>query len=315
MDKTSFSSLLVMVEIFLLLFTGFVLRKTKVLGDNVQTGCMDFLMKISVPAQILSAAASFSFTKETIRSVLLLVVILIAGYLAAILLTTGAGKLLKLPKDERIILSGTVVFKNMAFMGFPVCISILGSWSIFYAVFGMAIFNLFMWTYGISMYAGERSLKLKKLVTNSAMICCVVMILLAATGIRLPDIIQETLSVTGNTCTPLSLIIIGMMLADSDLLTILKKPLLWLVSGLTLVVYPLIMLGMVLLLKPGREAAQVLMVLSVLPSATLNPIVAAQYGANGKLASFAVMHTMLLSLVTIPIFVPLLLRIVNGIGY
>ena len=102
-----------------------------------------------------------------------------------------------------------------------------------------------------------------------------------------------------------------MMLADSDLKALLHKPLLWLISGLSLAAFPLLMLALTLVLRPGLEASAVLVTLACVPAATLNPIVARQYGADSNLVSFSVMHTMLLSLITMPIFISLFLSVLG----
>ncbi len=302
----------VMTEIALLLGVGFVLRRARLLPDSVQAGGMEFMMKIAVPAQILASAASVAFSAETLRSVLLILLISLLGYVANGALGFAAGKALRLSAGERAGAMGTIMFKNLMFMGFPVCAALLGPESIFYAMFPVILFNVVMFSYGVSLYSQGSAKALPSIAKNPALICCAAMLLMIAFGIRLPDIVQSALGRLAGASTPVSLVIIGMMLADGDLSAILKNRIPWVVSALSLVVFPLITLGMVLLLKPGMDAAAVLLTFSVLPSGTLNAIVAKQYGASGELVSLIVLHTMLASLVVIAFGLPLLLR---AIGY
>ena len=301
-----------MAETALLLGVGFLLRKTRLLSDAVASGCMEFMIKISMPAQIIASAASISFDTDTLRDTLIVILISLLGYIAGGALGFAASRALRLSAGERASAICTIAFKNIMFMGLPVCTALLGPESVFYAMFPLILFNILMFGFGVPLYSQGRAKGLSAAAKNPALICCALMLLLIAFQIRLPSAVQSALSRLGGASTPVSLVIMGMMLADGDMSAILKNRIPWVVSALSLAAIPLFTLGMALLFKPGMEAAAVLLTLSVLPSGTLNVIVAKQYGEYGELTSLIVLHTMLASLVALPLGLPLLLR---AIGY
>ncbi len=301
-----------MAEIMLLIAIGFVMRRARFLSDAVQAGCMEFMMKIAVPAQMLASAASISFNADTIRDTLLILLISLLGYIVSGALGFGASRALRISADDRSAAVGTIMFKNVLFLGLPICSAILGPEKVFYAMFPIILYNIIMFSFGVSLYSQGRAKGLSAIVKNPALISCAVMLLLIAFQIRLPNAVQSALSRLSGASTPLSLVIIGIMLADGDISAILKNRIPWVVSALSLIIFPLITLGMVLIIKPGADAAAVLLTLAVLPSGTINAIVAKQYGESGELVSLIVLHTTLASIPVISFGLPMLLR---AIGY
>ncbi len=300
-----------MAEIALLLGVGFVLRKARFLSDAVQAGCMELMIKIVVPAQVLASAASVVFNADIIRDTLLLILLTLLGYIVSGALGFAASRALGLSNEERAGTMGTLMFRN-TFMGLPICIALFGQESLFYAMFPVVLFNIVMFSFGVSLYSQGRTKGLSAIAKNPSLICCAIMILLVAFQVRLPVAVQSTLSRLVDAAIPISLIVVGMMLADGDMSAILKNRIPWAVSALSLIIFPLLMLLLILLIKPGMDAAAVLLTFSVLPSGAINPVIAKQYGTGAELVPLIVLHTMLASLVVIPFGLPLLLQ---AIGY
>ncbi len=298
-------------EIALLLGVGFVLRRARLLSDAVAAGGMEFIAKIAIPAQILAFAASVSFSAETMSGAFMILLISLLGYAASGALGFLMSRLLHFSAEERAAAVGSAMFKNIMYMGFPLCSALLGPESVFYAIIPVILYYFLMFSFGVSLYSQGR-VKGASLKNNPALICSALMLVMAAFQIRPPAIIQGTLKSLASVATPLSLVIIGMILADGDIAAVLKKRALWAASGFSLAVIPLLTLLFTLIFKPGRDAAAVLLTLSVLPGGAVNVIVAKQYGAGGETASQAVLHSTLVSLLVIPFGLPLLLQ---AVGY
>lgn len=299
-----------MLEIVILMGVGYILRKAGALSDALQSGCSEFLMKIAVPALVLSSAATAQFTPETLRQSAMVLLISALGYAINFALGHVAGRALRLPESERVAVTGALMFRNVVFMGYPVCQAMLGPQSLFYAALCSVLYNALMFSFGVSLYSRGRSKEQGKVLRNPALICSLIMIAMLTFGIRFPSVVAKSVSRLADVCTPISLVIIGMILADGDLGAVLRKRTPWVASGLALLVYPLITLIMVLAIKPGTMAASVMLTLSVLPAGTMNVIIAKQYGNAGEESSHVVLHTMLASLAVIPLVLPLLLGMI-----
>lgn len=304
-------SLSVIFQIFVMVAAGYTGRKTNALKEKALDGTMDVMMTISLPASVLAAAQHVEFSSETVNNVVALVLITLLNYVLIALISFGSAKVFHLKKDLRTIFVGTSVFKNIAFLGMPMCVAVLGQSSAFYVAFCMTIFTIIIWTFGVMLYSGQSHFKIGALLKNSSLICCVIMVVIILLRIDLPQPVWDVLDMAGSTCTPLSLIIMGIMLADVNLLDLLRKPIYYLSSLYTLLVAPAVMLLLILIFKPAVEVSAVMITLAAVPSATMNPLLAKRYGSNGEMTSMAVLHGMLLSLLTMPIIITVLLHVIG----
>ena len=304
--------LTLMVEVVIFAGVGFLGRKSGLLGEEAQKGGTQILLWICAPASILYAARSVTFNAETLRSMSQMLLLTFLSYAVIIPLSWGTAKALRLPDGDRAVLVGSASFKNNAFLGLPLGLTVLGEGSAFYIALSMAVFNVMMWTFGVWLYSGGHSFSLKKMLVNPALLSCVAMVLLSLFRVPLPEIVWTTFKAGGDMCTPLSLLIVGMMLASAPFWKSLTKPFFLLTSAFSLFVCPLLMMLLVRVFRPAQAAAAVLLLISAVPSATMNPIVAAEYGGDGVKMSTAVVHSMVLGLVTMPVLISLLLA---WIGY
>lgn len=124
---------------------------------------------------------------------------------------------------------------------------------------------------------------------------------IATTGWRLPGPVQTFCSTVGGCTTPMALMIVGVMLAGSDLRALLRKGFLYRVTVLRGVVFPLLFLLVLRLLPLDNVLRTGLMVIASCPAGSLAAVVAKQSGTEPALASQAVAHSTICMLVTVPV--------------
>ena len=77
----------------------------------------------------------------------------------------------------------------------------------------MAVFNVFVWTYGLVEMSGNRKLlSVKNLILNPGVVGVLVALTLFICRIRLPYIVSEPMGYLANLNTPLPMLIIGFYL-------------------------------------------------------------------------------------------------------
>ncbi|WP_252904602.1 AEC family transporter [Secundilactobacillus silagei] len=88
-----------------------------------------------------------------------------------------------------------LIFANLGFIGLPLSKAVLGTGSVFYMSIFVGVSNFSLWTYGIYMISGDkRTIQLKRLVVNPAILALVFGLLFALTGVTLPPILGKTVS-------------------------------------------------------------------------------------------------------------------------
>ena len=302
------ASFSVLIEFAIFVAVGYAGRKLKYFDEKTLSGAIELLMKVAVPGVILDAASEMSLEADILGNVGALLGIYCLSFAILLPLNRLLSRAPVLAKTNRVGFIGVSSFKNISFMGLPVCAAVLGGGSTFYVSFCIMAFTLLHWSYGVYLYSGSSQLNLKSILANPAIVSSVVMLLLLVSRISLPDVVWETIHAAGSLCTPLSLIAIGIMLANVKLSTILSSAQMYYTSAFTLLLPPLVTYGLVRLCRPASEVAAVLLVLSTTPSATLNAVMAERYGGDGSFVSLCVLQTMLLSLVTIPLISMVLLQ-------
>ena len=124
-------------------------------------------------------------------------------------------------------------------------------------------------------------------------------------ALELPYSINYAIEKMGNSVAPLSMIIVGAILADVNLRNIFDKSV-FLVTLIRLIVLPLVATGIISLLRLDAMISGVALVLTGMPVGTTTALLAAKYNADVEFASKLVFITTLLSLITVPVLILLI---------
>jgi predicted permease len=120
-------------------------------------------------------------------------------------------------------------------------------------------------------------------------------------SIKLPETVTTALSMLGEMTTPLSMIIIGAILAKTNFRMIFTDRKMYALHILRLVAVPLIVLyGFGVFIK-DETMLGTLVILVGMPTAVLVAVLAARHGGDVALASKFVFVTTILSVITIPL--------------
>ena len=115
-----------------------------------------------------------------------------------------------------------------------------------------------------------------------------------------PQFLDKAISNIGAITSPLSMIIIGTMLAGISFKTLLEPSILYL-AFVRLMGLPLVALVLMKLLHFDSLLTGVSLILTGMPAGSTSALLAAKYGADEDYASRCIITTTIISLVTIPI--------------
>lgn len=225
--------------IFLEVLLGYVGARSGIIKDRDSKFLSDFIMKLLLPCTMLAGAA-VDGEPELLTQAGVLFVLLLALFVA----TTGLCRLSSwLHHDtpgKYAVLVGTAAMPNCGFIGLPLCSALLGTArGTVFAGMAMASYNVWFFTYVVCLFRPGEKIRLKTFITPTN-IATVAMLVLLATGWRLPAPVQQFCSAVGGCTTPLALMIVGVLLADSDIRALLHTGFLYRVTLLRGVVFPLL---------------------------------------------------------------------------
>ncbi len=117
--------------------------------------------------------------------------------------------------------------------------------------------------------------------------------------ISLPGFVSNTIGALSSCTIPVSMIVIGAILADADIHTMFSKEILYF-TLLRLVVFPLAVYAVLLPFHLDNLVTHIALIMSAMPAGSTTTILADKYGCDAMFASQIVFVSTLFSIVTIP---------------
>ncbi len=287
--------------LFIYMAVGFVVGKVGMFPAEGRRAFNNFLLYISMPCMIFQSFDR-EFTAETLKQGAL--IICIAAGISAVAILFGKVAYNWCPPGERGIMRFGTLFSNAGFAGLPVIQDAYGAPGLFLASLFLIPNRILMWSVGVSMYtdspALSRGKQLKNVLTNPGIIAVELGFLRMLLQPDLPGPLTKAMDAMGAICTPLSMIVIGIILSGVEVRTVLDRKVV-LLCGVRQFLFPLTALFVLRALGVEPLTIQVAVVLNGMPVGSSTALLADQYGADAAFASKCVFLSTLTSLVTIPI--------------
>ena len=293
------------IKFFAITILGLVLKKSGRLPDSLEKGLNQLLLKVILPINILVSSQN-KFTKEAADHMMMTAIIAASYYLITILLSNGISKLTGMDPFGKKVFIATTVFGNVGFIGFPVAGELYGAEGVLYAVVYNICFQLGFFTYGVSLFSGEKKFNPKVLLKNPVTVCSVISVLLFLLQIPIQSGVASAMTAVGSMTAPVSLLLIGCSLSTINMKDILTDKYAYMVSALRMILYPALMFLLLMLLKLPSVVAGNCAILTALPAGSLNVIYAQENNCAPQFASRAVIQTMLIMSVTLPVMLILI---------
>ena len=291
------------VILFILILVGVALAKIKILNENACKGMADVVLVLATPCVIVQSFIR-EFDKSSLKTLLLSFLIGVGAHLLFII----ASRILIKDNDKRKekVLQFGIIFANCGYMSIPLQQALLGDDGVFIASAYIAIFNIFMWSYGLYIMGGDKvKISAKKLLLNPGIIAVSVGLIIFLLSIPVPSIIKAPIGYLASLNTPLPMIIIGYYLAKSNILKTFKDIKCILAMALRLVVLPLLAL-LALWVFGVRDTILVSSVISICsPVAAATTMFSAKYDADTETSANLVSVSTLISIITMPLIVTL----------
>ncbi len=292
------------VILFILIAIGFLCNKTRLLKQEAINGMTDLVLYAVTPCLII-----ISFQRDFNRYMLGgLGLAFILGLVYHLINIAFAHTVVQDSVDRRKnVLRFALVFSNAGFMSIPLQRALLGEDGVFYGAAIIAVFNIFLWSYGLVLMSGEsRHLTAKKLIFNPGVLGVVVGFVFFVGSITLPKLVIEPMRAMADLNTPLPMLIIGYYLADTHFKRVLKDTKVYWIMFLRLLVVPLLLL--VLMMAFGiRDQTMVVacIIAASAPAAAATTMFSAKFGQDTILSVGLVSYSTLISIATMPLVVGL----------
>jgi Predicted permeases len=288
------------IKIALMIALGFFLKKRHIITDEFQKDLSNLLLNVILPINVLASSSS-ECSKDIMQGIIISTLIACIYYIAALFISKQIGKRTKMSDRGQHIFVMMCVFANVGFIGYPLIQELYGKSGFILAVVYNLIYQIFLVTVGIKGLDSEKDRNGKGFWKDPLCIISVLSILIFISPFRLPDVLQDTCNTLGDLMVPISMILIGCDLARENMKLIFRDGRSYVVAVLRLLIFPVLMLAVLKLLRTDNMILAPMVVLTALPSGSLNVILAQKYQCEPEFAARTVLLTMELMIPTIPL--------------
>ena len=307
-------TLLIMLKnviIFVLLaIPGYLLVKGKLLDQKGSGIISKLLTYVGMPFMILSSTLKLEFTGEFTLSLIAFGVVCIA---VTFLMFFASGWLAGWDSNKARggMMRFCMVFANNGFIGIPLARAVFGEDSpvMAYLIISNIIMNVMMFSLGPTLVSGDKkSVNITKALFTPVFIAFVVGIVLNLTKVctYVPEIQTYSGHFSG-IVTPLSMVVLGMKLADVPMKRLLTSGHMYYVSLLRLVFFPVLGIALMFALQLvpvlgfSADAVIAFFMGFAMPTAGLASVFADQHKGDTENAVIFTLGTTILSVITIPV--------------
>lgn len=288
------------LAMFIMMTIGMLIKKTGIIGIEGQKNITDVVIYLILPCNIIkSFMVDFSFDILYTFAGVLTISILIQIF------CTILGRILyqrvELPKKK--CLQYATICSNAGFLGNPVAEGVFGTMGLTLASIYLIPQRIVMWSAGISVFSEQPNKKIlfKKVITHPCIIACILGLILMFTQIMLPGYINTSLTMLSNCNTALSMLVIGMILADIDVKNLVDGKVIYF-TIIRLIIIPILVYIPCRQLQLDSLITGVCVLLAAMPAGATTSILAAKYKGDAAFATKCVVFSTLVSILTTPVW-------------
>lgn len=295
-------------EMLVLLFAivlGYGANRMGILGGEMDQKVSKLLMTFTMPATILAAVITGD-ALSGFSEVLSILKVAVIFYLTEAVFLLVAPRFLGGTPAQKGVWRYTLAFPNVGFIGYPVAVALFGPEALFYAVVLALPFHLMSFALGPLLLVGAKRFGLRQ-VFSPCVVASLVALVVALSGLRPPALVGEMLDFVGGITVPLSLLLVGSLLAGLPAGQVFASPRLWALTALRLLVMPVALWLILRRMDIGYMALGVAVTQMAMPAAVNGSMLCMEYGGDTRCMAQITFESTVASIVTIPVVAALLL--------
>lgn len=298
----------ILIPLYLIAIIGFSARKLNVFHSYTNQVISQLMLYITLPALILFSLNT-TLSAEMLSSFAWLLAMSIFILSISVFVAFWLKRKARLPVQQKSVYESLIIFGNQGFIGFAIIYLLMAEQGIIYLTIFNICYLILIWTYGIYIFTrSERNVNWKLLFFNPGIVSTVIGVLMMIFPFTWPTSLLSTFESVGKMTIPLSMLLIGSLLADipwKEFRHYIKNGYLWVATAFRLLILPLTLL-IFLCFRIPYPLLIVAVLTSAMPSASTTSVYAQKFGGDASFASFGVLMTTLLCIFTLPLLYSLL---------
>lgn len=286
--------------LFALMMVGVIANKVHIITSQNRKAFSDLLINIVLPCNIVNSFLSKVEISDSFFRNCVLMLLLSSGIQ---IFATFISKLLfaRFEKKKKNIMSYGLICSNSSFIGLPIAETLYGSIGVMYTSIYQIPTRFTMWTAGLSLFTSvDKKDAFKKLAKHPCIIAIFVGFFLMLLPVSLPSFLQNTIASISRCTIVLSMLVIGAILAETDIRTIFTKEVLY-YTAIRLLLFPLFIFAVLQPFHLDPLLISICVIMSGMPAGSTTSVLADKYNCDPAFASRIIFVSTLFSIFTIPI--------------
>lgn len=282
----------------LMVLAGMFLSKKGIINKIGRRCLTDLTINVFIPCNMIAAFlnSDHSMLSQMAEIMAISFVIQIGQYILSKILYR------RMEARERAVMRYSTMVSNAGFLGNPMVQGMYGEQGLVLASVFLVPVRLFYWTVGLACYAPvNKKNVVRQALTHPCIVALFIGLFLMLVPISLPVFLTKTINSFSTAMTPSTMLLIGAILSDVDLKTIVNRKTLYM-SFLRLIAIPGAVFLVLLPLPIEPLMAAVTVILVAMPVATTTAILAERYDGDSEFATKIIVLSTILSLITIPLW-------------
>lgn len=287
--------------LFLLMLIGFACNKTKILNEEANKRISDLVVILVTPCVIIQSFQR-EFDERLLFQICVALLISLIVHLAMILAVHIIFK--SQPDKSRRVLKFASVFSNAGFIALPLQSALLGADGVLMGAAYLVVFNIMLWSYGITLMSGDKTMITpKKLLFSPGIIGVVIGMIVFIFSIKIPQVISSTIGYMAALNVPLPMIVVGYYLAKTNVLEVFRDIQSIKCIFVRLIVFPVVTLALLYMCGVRGTMLCSMVIAMSAPVGATTTMFSEKFDADTQLSVKLISLSTLLSIITMPIIV------------
>ena len=303
------SALLTKLALFVIvILIGMIGAKKKILKADFNRGLTWLVINVFLVASILSSVLAMDASSLSAKEFGTIMLLLWVTYVLIYLISGVIVRLLPIKGEKGPQLELLMSAVNTLFITLPVVETIYGAKGAFIVALGCIPFNVIIYTYGIARLRGSREggFRLKDIL-STPLLATIAATILFLLRVPVPAPVKGILSAISSATVPLSMLLVGSSLGNIKLSKALRDKSMLLLVGERFLLAPVITYFVMMLFGADPMLRNIMVITAATPSAIIVTALSLQNGMDGEYPSEGILLTTLLSMITLPLTVYLIM--------
>lgn len=287
--------------LFLLMLIGFACNKAKILNEEANKRISDLVVILVTPCVIIQSFQR-EFDERLLFQICVALLISLIVHLAMILAVHIIFR--SQPDKSRRVLKFASVFSNAGFIALPLQSALLGADGVLMGAAYLVVFNIMLWSYGITLMSGDKTMITpKKLLFSPGIIGVAIGMIVFIFSIKIPQVISSTVGYMAALNVPLPMIVVGYYLAKTNVLEVFRDIQSIKCIFVRLIVFPVVTLALLYMCGIRGTMLCAMVIAMSAPVGATTTMFSEKFERDTQLSVKLISLSTLLSIITMPIIV------------